>query len=331
MTAARRSSYLVAGAFALCCAAFGARAEQTDLARNLLVDMARAARELNYDGVFVYQRGAHTDTMRIIHRGTPAGERERLVSLTGAAREVIRDDASVKCIFPDNRAVMVEKGRPRKLIASAFAGSVDEIAKQYRFVLHGPDRIAGRPTTVVGVVPNVADRYGYALWIDDATHLLLKSSVVDGAGNVLEQILFTEISYPESIPDKLLEPGVAGEGYTWFTGERGEDAGETDAAGERWQVQWLPNGFQLRKYSMQRMAASARPVRHMAFSDGLALISVFVEPIDAANPPMEGYSVMGAVNTYSLRTHEHQVTVVGEAPPLTVRRVAVSVVPAASP
>lgn len=62
--------------------------------------MSKASRELNYDGVFVYRLGKQVDTMRIIHKSDADGSIERLVSLTGHAREVIRDKDQVRCYFP---------------------------------------------------------------------------------------------------------------------------------------------------------------------------------------------------------------------------------------
>ena len=77
-----------------------------------LHDMSAALKTLDYDGVFVYQHDGKLDVMRIIHRVDDGGQRERLVSLTGSAREVLRDDRSVTCIMPDNRSVMIGPSRP---------------------------------------------------------------------------------------------------------------------------------------------------------------------------------------------------------------------------
>lgn len=324
-----RVSALVRAGLGLACALLvgwsgGALAgDEQAQARALLEEMARATRELNYDGVFVYQRGNRTDSMRIIHRADGQDERERLVSLTGPPREVIRDHETVTCIYPETKAVMVEKSRPRALFPGAFAGSLDDLSGSYVLALLGADRVAGRDTTTVAIRPKVPFRYGYTLWLDRETRLLLRSSVVDVSGNVLEETMFTEIDFPETIADDLLEPSVVGEGFTWHTSAAAEPQSSTDDGS--WQVDWLPDGFSLSDFRVEPMAASAQPVRHLSYTDGLAMISVFVEPFEPAKEAMQGFSSLGAVSTFSLRSGEHQITVVGDVPPLAVRQVATSV------
>lgn len=297
------------------------------VARDLIGSMAQAATGLNYRGVFVYQRGQRTDSMRIIHRAGPGGERERLLSLTGAPREVIRGPDSVTCIYPEDRAVMVERTRPRSLFVSAFDDTpMEEIVEHYVLAVLGRDRVAGREAAVVAVRPNLPDRYGHTLWIDAETGLLLKSAVVDSGGRVLEQTMFTEIGFPDVIDEAEVEPSLVGEGFTWHRSDAEAPTETLPATGEGdWSVAWLPEGFVLTEARTQPMAARSRPVRHLSFSDGLAMISVFVEPFEPAKQAMEGFSSLGAVNTYSRRSGDHQITVVGDVPPLAVRQVAESV------
>ena len=75
--------------------------------------MSSALQTLDYDGTFVYLHDGRLDAMRIIHQVSDGGQRERLVSLTGSAREVLRDDKAVTCIKADNKSVMIGKSRPR--------------------------------------------------------------------------------------------------------------------------------------------------------------------------------------------------------------------------
>jgi negative regulator of sigma E activity len=82
----------------------GAAAFADDSAQELLRNMHDATRELNYDGVFVYQRGDQIDSMRLIHKFADGTETERLISLSGPAREVIRDGTQVTCLFADDHA-----------------------------------------------------------------------------------------------------------------------------------------------------------------------------------------------------------------------------------
>jgi len=301
-----------------------AGAEQAPDAQALLMQMSRAVEALNYDGVFVYQRGGQTDSMRIIHRHDGGRSRERLVSLSGSAREVIRNGEQVVCIFPEDREVLVEKSRPRELFPATFHQPIDRVAEYYRFSVRGTDRVAGRSAWVVAVQPRGRDRYGYSLWIDEESKLLLKSNVIDVDGRVLEQVMFTQLELPARIPDEDLEPAISGDGYTWIAGEAQAPA-SADAL-QDWDVDWVPSGFVLRERAVQPIAASPMPVQHLVYSDGLAMVSVFVEPLEDGNPKLQGYSSMGAVNAFSTVAGKHQITVVGELPRSTVQRIAAAVV-----
>ncbi len=304
-------------------------ADEPATAEQLISRMSIAAKQLNYDGVFVYQRGEHTDSMRIIHRTKNGRSLERLVSLSGAAREVLRDGERVICIFPENQAVLVEESRPKQILPTEFSQPIEAMAEHYDFRLLGADRIAGRQTRVVAIEPKGQFRYGYRLWIDDASGLLLKSNIVDSAGTALEQIQFTHIETPQSIADELLEPDISGRGYSWVTYE------ETDVQNakqsDRWTVEWLPAGFRMSEQQMQAMSASHSPVNHMVYTDGLAMVSIFVDKLEQQDERLRGFSSMGAVNAYSTMFQEYQITVVGEVPSATVSKIAASVVMVTAP
>jgi sigma-E factor negative regulatory protein RseB len=177
---------------------------------------------------------------------------------------------------------------------------------------------------VVNIQPRDAFRYGYRLWIDKESMLLLKSELRDKSGFPLEQIMFTELRVLETVPDELLQPGVSGQNYTWYhsasSTERGEDVREG-----RWIVSWMPSGFSMNEHERQALVASGKPVDHMVFSDGLASVSVFIEQLDGEGEMAVGLSRMGGVNTYAKYLGDFQVTAVGEVPPATVQRIANSV------
>ena len=290
-------------------------------AQNLINSMSRAARDLNYDGVFIYRRNREMDTMRLIHRAGSGGELERLVSLTGMPREVIRDNQSVTLIFPDDQAVMVEKSRPRKLGAQ-LPEPIERIAAFYAFTVDGQDRVAGRDAWVVNITPRDLYRYGYQLWIDKEHNLLLKSELRNKTGMPVEQIMFTQLEVRESIPDELLKPAMSGQGYTWYHQASAEERADSGAG--VWRVTWMPEGFAMSNHEKQSLVASGDPVDHLVFTDGLASVSVFIEKLH--DVPQIGPAQMGGVNAFARFTDGFQVTAVGEVPQSTVQRMANSVV-----
>lgn len=302
-----------------------AQGKAVQSARTLINNMSNAVRNLNYDGVFIYQRGGQMNTLRLIHKADENGEIERLISLTGAAREVIRNKQSVTCFFPDDQAVMVEKSRPRQLLSSQLPQSMEKLISNYHFAIFGEDRIAGKLTWVVSIKPKDGYRYGYQFWIDQSSSLLLKSELRNRTGLLLEQIVFTQLDILDAIPDEMLKPSISGRGYTWYNNsEKGNTVVKTNT---EWRVGWMPNGFTKNNQEVYPVADSKNPVNHMVYSDGLAMVSIFIEKLEVGHELTAGLSKMGGVNAYARIANGYQVTAVGEVPQATVQRMANSVSP----
>jgi sigma-E factor negative regulatory protein RseB len=284
--------------------------------------MSRAVRSTNYDGVFIYRHERQTDSMRLIHRGTPGPEQERLISLTGKPREVIRNGDTVTCIYPEDQAVMVSKTRPRSYVVQ-LPETAESYAKSYAFAQAGEDRVAGRDAWVVGINPMDVYRYGYQIWVDKETYLPLKTELRSRSGTAIEEVMFTQMSVMSEIPDALLQPGIAGQDFTWFHAAAAEDRGP--AIGGKWRVTWMPEGFRISHHERQALVASGDPVDHLVYTDGVASVSVFVEPLHDAAPQV-GPRKIGGISTFGKLEQGHQITAVGEVPPATVQRMANSVI-----
>ncbi len=304
--------------------AVAGHAAAQDQARELLGDMSRALQTLNYDGTFVYLHNGKLEAMRIIHQLGSSGEKERLVSLTGSAREVLRDDESVTCIMPDSKSVMVGQSRARQLLPMV-PQDLDPLLRYYRFELLGEDRMAGFKAHTVAITPRDEYRYGYRFWIDQDSKLLLKSDLTAADGTPIEQVMFTRLDIGKTISDAALEPSLTGKGYAWYH-QSGEEAAALPETGEaRWSVGRLPDGFSMTHYQRKRMQPEGQDTEHMVFSDGLATVSVYVESLASENARFTGLSGMGAMNAFGAVVDDHQITVVGEVPALTVEMMARSV------
>jgi sigma-E factor negative regulatory protein RseB len=196
-------------------------------------------------------------------------------------------------------------------------------AKHYALSSQPGARVAGRKTAFIKVTPKDEYRYGYRLWLDRVTGLLLKSELVGDSGRALEQIVYTDIKIPATIPAELLEPAISGEGYTWYTDNGSKTTATRDMSSD-WSVGWLPDGFEMSERVLDPTSLSKMP-EHLVYTDGLASVSVFIERQSSATEPIEGHSNMGAMNAYGRVHDEYQITVVGEVPSITVERVADSV------
>ena len=315
---------------ALAAAATHPRADDDDEIRGMLDRMVRASRSLDYIGTFVYRNGSMIRSMKIIHRADAGGSHERLVALSGAPREVIRDGERVTCIFPDDRAVVITKRRPVRLSPStAFGPEVAAdaaIGELYVLTSDGTERVADREASVISVRPKDRYRYGLRLAVGRETGLLLKMELLDSDSTALEQIVYTHLELPASIPDEALKPRASDAGFTRYEAGAAEDAGRDPAVrAEKWTIGWLPDGFRMMDVSYGRIQPGGDVVDHRVYGDGLASLSVFIERAPDAGDRIEGPSSVGAVNAYSRVIDEYQLSVVGEVPGIAVERVAASI------
>ena len=294
----------------------------SDQVLGLLNKMSTALKSLNYHGKVVYMHEGHVESLQLIHKNDVNGERQRVVHLTGAAREVIRKGDTVTCYLPDSQSVVVGTRRFNNHLLAKLTTGIEKFADQYTFTFAGNGRVAGRDTTIVSVDPKDIFRYGYRFWIDKDTHLLLKSDLIGDNGQSLEQVAFVELEIVDNIPDKMLMPAISGESFTWHDGK---DNSEQKVLEFAWQISRMPNGFKITGRSKQRMPNSSEPVDYMIVSDGLASVSVYIEQFTAESQGFIGASRMGAVNIFGSVLDDHHVTVVGEVPRKTVQMIAESV------
>ncbi len=290
--------------------------------QGLLREMTEAIQRTSFRGTFVYLHDGRMEALRLVHRVDGDGERERLLALTGAAREILRDPDGVTCILPDSRAVVVDRNFPRTPLTAAFPEDLDALERHYEFLQVGRDRVAGQPCEVVAVRPRDRYRYGYRVWVADPSRLPLRFELLTPEGAPLEQMMFTELEVSPRIPDEELAPTLDGRAYRRIGDRPAEaDTMETQVP-MSWEAGWLPPGFVLRHHNRHGMPGRPARVEHMVYSDGLATVSVYVEAAEESAERLEGLSRMGAVHAMGLGRDGVHITVVGEVPPVTVERIA---------
>jgi len=284
-------------------------------------DQALATR--NYEGIFVHEHAGETETLRVIHRVGSEGVSERLLSMDGSGREFIRKGSQLTCYLPDQRTVLVERSNDAGLLLGSLPRIDATSAGLYQITELQKTRVSGRDARVIAVTPKDQLRYGYRVWIDEATAMPLKTQLRNGQGQVLEQIVFTDLRLPAHIADGELEPAVDAHNYRWV--QHLADPVDSRGLSVSWEASVLPPGF--------RMTVSARqvlhsgPVEHLVFSDGLASVSVFVEigREQRAEQVADDAATIGSSSAYSTVVQGYRVTAVGEVPPDTVRAIAQSI------
>jgi sigma-E factor negative regulatory protein RseB len=316
-------------------AALPQRSRGSDEPRDWLQKMTQALATRNYDGTFFHLSEGRVETMRIVHRVRGGRVTERLQSLDGSGREFIRNNDELTCYLPDQHTVLVQP-RPDH---GPFLGSLPQfgadVNESYRIESLPPTHVLGRATRVIAVNPKDQFRFGYRLWLDEKTAMPLKTQLCDSRGQVLEQIFFARLEMPENIADSDLAPAVRTEGMRWV--RLGPSQDNASPALSAFRASELPPGFRLTVAGAQTLGGGIGPASHLVYSDGVATVSVFVEPPrtqapagDAApspppEPPMQGLARVGSGFAFSTVVQGHQVTAVGEVPAATVEFIAHSV------
>lgn len=286
-----------------------------------LQKMATAAQRLNYTGIFIYQSGDTSETSRITHLVDAAGEQERLEVLDGSPREILRSNDEVRCFLPEDKLVIIEKRTQYKAFPALLPTSVSNLGEHYQIRKGDLSRIAGRDSQMIALEPRDALRYGHQLWADMASGLILKARTVNERNETIEQFTFTQLQINMPIDRDALKPRFASESSAWRI--HNARAAQSLSAGGDWQFKALLPGFK-RSAGMRRQTAQGggAETTHFVFTDGLASISLFIEPLTDHKELKEGpatYSV-GAINVYKRSTGKHLLTVLGEVPMATLKR-----------
>lgn len=290
----------------------------------LLLDKAgQAAFKLSYKGIFVYQSGRVVSNMQIMHMTYEQGEFARVISLDGAPREVLRQGNEAVIYSPQNEKVMIEKRRVKSAFPAMLPGLTDTLKASYEARVVGQERVGGRDGVVVQLAPRDRYRYGYRFSVDREFGLLLKSVMLNERNEVLEQVAFSQLTMmPQSGMD-WFRPNV--DHAKAYEMQSEPDVTPSKAEGEGWKVTQLPPGYTQVDQVRRSLPGKPMPVNQVIFSDGIASVSLFVEPLDKRAAPKTGHLLQGATNIYANVIDGRQVIVVGEVPEVVVRQIGDSV------
>jgi sigma-E factor negative regulatory protein RseB len=273
-----------------------------------------ATQKLSYTGTFVYQNGARSETSRITRYVDPSTDIERLEVIDGMPREIVRTRDTVRCYLPGLRLVKVDR-RTERDFPAVLPERISALARHYDITLGEKTRIANHECQAVVLTPRDNLRYGYKLYADVNSGMLMRAVTVDAAGEPVEQFTFTELTIGKVTRDMVKARYASRD---WRT----EDAGAAPAKLAGWGLTAELPGFQ-KVIELKRRLGDSRSAGQVVYSDGLAAVSVFIESLEGRSDPVRtGLASMGAIHIYTREVANHMVTVVGEAPAASVQRIA---------
>ena len=300
-----------------CCGLAQAQLETSAEAMSLLRKVYQATEKLSYTGTFVYQQGERTETSRITRVAGSDGGIERVEVLDGMPREFIRTRETVRCYLPDSQTVKVERRNDERTFPAMLPEHIAGLAGSYSITRGEKVRIAGYDCEAVVLTPKDELRYGYKLWADVKTGMLLKARTVNRKGETVEQFSFTQLAIGNVPRERVKTKYVT---QNWRIDDAAVQPVNLRRAG--WTMGSELPGFR-KIIEVTRKLGEARPVGQMVYSDGMAAVSVFIEPLSGrAEKLRPGPSSLGSFQIYTREVAQHIVTVVGEAPAASVQRIA---------
>ena len=286
----------------------------------MLEKTAYAARELNYEGQFIYQNGNQVRTVQITHMNNGGREMTRNMVLDDKPREVYSQGSDIVIFQPRNHKVMIEKRRGQNLFPAMLPTNLTLIKSSYTARLGAADYVAGRQAQIIELVPNDAFRYTYKIWADIEFGLLLKMTLLNSQNETLEQIYFNQLSMLNSQDPNWFQPKIdVSKNYVM------EEAPTITRVTDDWIVAQLPTGYRKIDHMQRAVPGKVGLVNQVIFSDGIASVSLFIEPITKGKRPKMGHMLMGSTNICANVIDGHQIIVVGEVPAETVRQIAKAV------
>ena len=289
-----------------------------DDAYDWLERMRAAMAQMSYQGTFVYIQGTGAvETMRLTHVVDEHGIRERLVSLSGTPREVLREDGHVRWITGPDHAIMADAYTDRPMFPDLPLDDLREAAASYEFELGGMERIAGHSGRRLNIIPRDEYRYGYSLWLEKHSGLLLQWILTEQGGDVLAQLLFTELKMGSQVDlDELrLRSSELKSGQDRETSQ----ALRAVTKPPLWAPSDLPPGFRLASHRQQIQQDNV--LEHLVYSDGIATVSVYVEANGETPALSPGLSRLGTTHAFCRSAESVVITVVGDVPARTVQRI----------
>lgn len=282
-----------------------------------LTRATQAAREATYEGVYVHSNGERTSTVRISHVNQGAEEHERIEPLDGGGVEIVRRNEERFCRFPDAKTVRLDPRITNRFFPGILAASAETITASYDVALGKTERVLGYECQWIRLDPRDELRFAQRVCAEFATGLILRAKVLNAQGQVIEQYTFTDLRIGAARTD--LKAIFRARNRQWVSD--GQPRDDTATAETGWTPSRLPPGFRKVAEMKRTLPGRPSPVAQIVLTDGVASLSVFVEPAAPARNA-ETASEDGTTAFYSRPEGDQMVSVLGEVPLATAQLVA---------
>ena len=290
-------------------------AEQLKSAYDLVVQTARASKELSYQGVFTYEFRGQLRSVKVLRMVRDGQTYERAMHMDGMGYQVSRRGDDIDCLRPGH---LLLQGTDFKSVSNGL-----QLKELYNVYIRGNRRIAGRLAYLVEILPKDKLRYGYVVAIDKENGLMLQSMIISQSGKPIERFQYVDISFSPEL-DSIQIP------EQWLSAPPNDAcraSSQSDDSLSKWQPTWLPPGFVLSNYEANNSISKETWI----YTDGLATFSVFIDSaeVSKAFPPVQATlgTTVAVLNKVNMNDQHYAITVVGEIPTLTAQQIVADIRP----
>ncbi len=292
-----------------------------------LARMHAAAKGANYSGTLVVSSGGGLSSSRVWHFSVGGRTYQRIESLDGRHQRILRHDDVVHTLWPQQRLAVVEDFGALAPLSTTPQAIAPQALERYELHREGSARVAGRDVAVLALLPRDALRYAQRLWADLASGLLLRADVFERAPGeraaVLESTAFSMVEIGVAVDPEVVAQLRAPADWRVLRPRQQR----TTLAAEGLNLARPVPGFTLAGCVRRDMAHAGNEtaVVQAVFSDGVAHVSLFVEPYRVDVHTADTLSRHGATATLRLRRGDDWLTLVGDVPPATLSAFAAAI------
>ena len=284
----------------------------------LLQDMGKASQSLNYEMGFINITKQGIDSYRYRHAISNRTSLAQLVLMDGPRREIVQRGKDISYFETGLQPFTLDGDHIVDSLPSIVFSDFSLLSKYYDFIAVGRARAADRLSQVIRVVSRDGTRFSYVIWVDEETKLPMRVDLLDRDGETLEQ--FRVIGFNDV--DKVVISSLADLEKANLPPVLSLPASEQVKF--TWQVKWLPAGITEVASSRRTLPNMPVTIESRLYTDGLFSFSVNVSA--TTNGPSEQLIRQGRRTVQTEVRNGNEITVVGELPPSTAKRIADSIV-----
>ncbi|HCS3616456.1 TPA: sigma-E factor regulatory protein RseB [Shigella flexneri] len=293
---------------------FSANASATPASGALLQQMNQASQSLNYELSFISINKQGVESLRYRHARLDNRPLAQLLQMDGPRREVVQRGDEISYFEPGLEPFTLNGDYIVDSLPSLIYTDFKRLSPYYDFISVGRTRIADRLCEVIRVVARDGTRYSYIVWMDTESKLPMRVDLLDRDGETLEQFRVIAFNVNQDISSSMQTLAKANLPplLSVPVGEKAKFS---------WTPTWLPQGFSEVSSSRRPLPTMDNmPIESRLYSDGLFSFSVNV---NRATPSSTDQMLRTGRRTVSTSVRDNaEITIVGELPPQTAKRIA---------